>query len=491
MITTETDIFIVGAGPVGLACAYLAELSGLKTIIVDKSEGPLQVGRADALNGRTLQLLEVADLFEELYPLGLPCNTSSIWENGKFVSRQSHWWEALEGCFHKHFLMLGQSFVEKFLNEKLDLINASVVRQTTLEDIQVTDQGCIATLSNGDIIKSDYLIGSDGSHSFVRNYFNIPFEITRPQIVWAVIDAVLDTDFSKVPEIIVFQSETSDVAWIPREGNIDRFYVRMDRKDFVIEDAMKKINTAMTPHTVTIKELVWYSQFSVKESVAENYLIQNRVILAGDACHIHSVNGGQGLNTGLADSFNLIWKLNMIKNHGANPNLLHSYENERKPVALSVIQSSGELVRSTKYSNTGTHAKDYVKIVENRAGNITGMGIRYSENGIAGTRVYDFIVNNGKEKKRLYSLLDYTKFTVLYFSDQKINLELPDFAKLIQIHPDSSQQGFWTESKYYKDQIIVVRPDSYIESAGALSEVDSLINDLMNKYSINKHSIHS
>lgn len=491
MITTETDIFIVGAGPVGLACAYLAELSGLKTIIVDKSEGPLQVGRADALNGRTLQLLEVADLFEELYPLGLPCNTSSIWENGKFVSRQSHWWEALEGCFHKHFLMLGQSFVEKLLNEKLDLINASVVRQTTLEDIQVTDQGCIATLSNGDIIKSDYLIASDGSHSFVRNYFNIPFEITRPQIVWAVIDAVLDTDFSKVPEIIVFQSETSDVAWIPREGNIDRFYVRMDRKDFVIEDAMKKINTAMTPHTVTIKELVWYSQFSVKESVAENYLIQNRVILAGDACHIHSVNGGQGLNTGLADSFNLIWKLNMIKNHGANPNLLHSYENERKPVALSVIQSSGELVRSTKYSNTGTHAKDYVKIVENRAGNITGMGIRYSEKGIAGTRVYDFMMNNGKEKKRLYSLLDYTKFTVLYFSDQKINLELPDFAKLIQIHPDSSQQGFWTESKYYKDQIIVVRPDSYIESAGALSEVDSLINDLMNKYSINKHSIHS
>lgn len=491
MITTETDIFIVGAGPVGLACAYLAELSGLKTMIIDKSEGPLQVGRADALNGRTLQLLEVADLFEELYPLGLPCNTSSIWENGKFVSRQSHWWEALEGCFHKHFLMLGQSFVEKLLNEKLDSINASVVRQTTLEDIQVTDQGCIATLSNGDIIKSDYLIGSDGSHSFVRKYFNIPFEITRPQIVWAVIDAVLDTDFSKVPEIIVFQSETSDVAWIPREGNIDRFYVRMDRKDFVIEDAMKKVNIAMAPHTVTIKELVWHSQFSVKESVAEKYLIQDRVILAGDACHIHSVNGGQGLNTGLADSFNLIWKLNMIKNHGANPNLLNAYESERKPVALSVIQSSGELVRSTKYSNTGTHAKDYVKIVENRAGNITGMGIRYSQKGIAGTRVYDFIVNNGKEKKRLYSLLNYTNFTLLYFSDQKINLEVPDFVKLIQIYPDNSQQGFWTDSKYYKDQIIVVRPDSYIESAGELSEVDFLINNLMNKYSINKHSIHS
>ncbi|OEK08280.1 hypothetical protein A8C32_02145 [Flavivirga aquatica] len=483
MITKETDIFIVGAGPVGLACAYLAELSGLKTIIIDKSEGPLKVGRADALNGRTLQLLEVANLFEELYPLGLPCNTSSIWENGKFVSRQSSWWDELEGCFHKHFLMLGQSFVEKLLDEKLNALNASVLRQTTLEDILVTDEGCISILSNGDVIKSDYLIGSDGSHSFVRKHFNVPFEITRPQIVWAVIDAVLDTDFTKVPEIIVFQAETSDVAWIPREGNIDRFYVRMDRKDFTIEDAMERVNIAMSPYIVKIKELVWFSQFSVKESVAEKFLIQDRVILAGDACHIHSVNGGQGLNTGLADSFNLIWKLSMIKNYGANKSLLNSYENERKPIALSVIQSSGELVRSTKYSKSGTHAKDYVEIVEKRAGNITGMGIRYSEKGLAGTRVYDIKVNKGKEKNRLYTLLDYTKFTLLYFSDQKIDLELPDFVKLIQIHSNDSKHELWTESEHYKNQIVLVRPDSYIESLGPLSETDSLIKDFLSKYS--------
>ncbi|WP_103863554.1 FAD-binding protein [Aquimarina sp. I32.4] len=483
MIRKETDILIIGAGPVGLLCAYLAELSGLKTIIIDTSVGPLEVGRADALNARTLQLLEVVDLFKELYPLGLPCNTSSVWEKGKFVSRQSSWWNELEGCFHKHFLMLGQAFVEKLLDEKLTSINAPVVRQTTIEDIQITDQGCISTLSNKEIIKSTYLIGADGSNSFVRNYFNIPFEITRPQIIWAVIDAVFETDFPKVPEIIVFQAETSDVAWIPREGEIDRFYVRMDRKDFIMEDAIEKINLAMAPHTVKIKEFVWFSQFSVKESVAESYLIKDRVILAGDACHIHSVNGGQGLNTGLADSFNLIWKLSMIKNHGAHQSLLSSYESERKPIALSVIESSGELVRSTKYSNSGTHAKDYVKIVEKRAGNITGMGIRYSEKGIIRTRVYDLIVHQEKDKKRLYSLLEYTKFTLLYFSDQRIDLELPDFVNLLQIHSNNSQYGFWTESKHYKDQVIIVRPDAYIESVGTLNEINTLIKGLVAKYS--------
>ena len=485
MITKETDILIIGAGPVGLLCAYLAELSGLKTIIIDKSEGPLEVGRADALNARTLQLLETVDLFKDLYPQGLPCNTSSIWEKGKFVSRQSSWWNELEGCFHKHFLMLGQSFVEKLIDKKLALINAPVLRQTTIKDTYIEGEKCISTLSNGTIIKSNYLIGADGSQSFVRNHFNVPFEIRRPQIIWAVIDAEFETDFIKVDEIIVFQSETSDVAWIPREGKIDRFYIRMDRKDFTIEDAMERINVAMAPHTIKIKELVWFSQFSVKESVAEKYIIQNRVILAGDACHIHSVNGGQGLNTGLADSFNLIWKLSMIKNHGASQNLLNSYENERKVVALSVIESSGELVRSTKYSSTGTHAKDYIKIVEKRAGNITGMGIRYGESGIVGTRIYDFKVNQGKKLNRLYSLLDYTKFTLLYFGNEKLNLELPSYIKLIQIYSTDSIQNYWTDNNYYKNQVVIVRPDTYIELTGDLNEVNSLVKELISKYSEN------
>ncbi|HDV5941610.1 TPA: FAD-dependent monooxygenase, partial [Legionella pneumophila] len=109
MSAQVADVVIVGAGPVGLMCAYLGQRCGIHTVIVDKSDGPLEVGRADALNARTLQLLELADLFDELYPLGKICNTSSVWADGQFISRQSSWWEELEGCLHKHFLMLGQS----------------------------------------------------------------------------------------------------------------------------------------------------------------------------------------------------------------------------------------------------------------------------------------------------------------------------------------------------------------------------------------------
>jgi 2-polyprenyl-6-methoxyphenol hydroxylase-like FAD-dependent oxidoreductase len=468
------DVLIVGAGPVGLFCAYLGRLCGLNIVVVDQSDGPLAVGRADALNARTLQLLEVVDLFDDLYPLGKTCKTSSVWANGKFFSRQSSWWDEIEGCLHRHFLMIGQSHVEKLLDGKLKQAGAPVKRATTVNQIEIDGDECLTTLSSGEKIRSRYLIGADGSRSFVRDHFKIPFEIVRPQIVWAVIDAVIETDFPKVPEIIVFQAETSDVAWIPREGEIDRFYVRMDAAEFTFDEAMGKINRAMHPHSVTIKETVWYSRFSVKESVAETFFARDRVFLAGDAGHVHSVNGGQGLNTGLADAFNLMWKLNLVLKFGADPKLLRTYEGERKPVAESVIESSGELVRSTKYSPTGTHAEDYVNIVRKRAGNITGMGIRYGESGLRGSRLFDMEISHKGATTRLYSLLDYTRFTLLIFGECNLEPKLPAYVKVIQILPGKSRAGYSTESSPYRNQAILVRPDSYIESSTPIDQIESI-----------------
>lgn len=477
MTTEATDIVIVGAGPVGLMCAYLGRLCGLQTVVVDKSSGPLKVGRADALNARTLQLLEIVDLFAEIYPLGKTCNTSSVWSDGRFVSRQSSWWDELEGCLHKHFLMLGQSYIEKLLDEKLKQSGSAVRRATTVEDIRLAHDGCLTRLSSGETVQSKFVIGADGSRSFVRDRFHIPFQIARPQLIWAVIDGIIETDFPKVPEIVVFQAETSDVAWIPREGEIDRFYVRMDTKEFTAEEAIAKINRAIQPHTLSFKEIVWFSQFSVKESVAEKFQLHDRVFLAGDACHIHSVNGGQGLNTGVADAFNLMWKLNMVMNFAAPTSLLQTYEGERKPVALSVVETSGELVRSTKYSTDRTHAQDYVKIVQKRAGNITGMGIRYGDKGLVGSRIFDFELFDGRFATRLYSLLDYSCFTLLVFAETELELHPPKFINVIQIYPSQREAGLWKQNGPYSNQAILVRPDSYIESSVSLDKAASLLDE--------------
>lgn len=453
MTTVETDIVIVGAGPVGLMGAYLARLSGLRAVVLDKSSGPLTVGRADALNARTLQLLEIAGLFDELYPLGKPVNTSSVWANGGFVSRQSAWWDALEGCLHKHFLMLGQSHVEQLLDTKLREAGTPVRRGVEVTNVQLNEPGCLTTLANGDKFQSRFVIGADGSRSLVRELFRIPFEVTKPQLIWAVIDGVIETDFPKVPEIISFQADTSDVAWIPREGDIDRFYVRMDVKDFTTEEAVTKINRAMAPHALKFKEIVWSSQFSVKESVAERYAVNERVFLAGDAAHIHSVNGGMGLNTGLADIFNLIWKLNAVTNFGAPLDLLKSYEAERKPVAMGVIETSGALVRSTKYAPEGQHAKAYVDLVQQRAGYITGMGVRYGNEGLVGTRLYDFVVRHGVKETRVYSLLDYARHTFIVPDDRE--LDVPLHVKILRVSAEESPYG---------TRAVSVRPDGYIET---------------------------
>jgi 2-polyprenyl-6-methoxyphenol hydroxylase-like FAD-dependent oxidoreductase len=479
MTNREIDILIVGAGPVGLMCAYLGTLCGLSVLAVDKSDGPLKVGRADALNARTLQFLEIVGLFDELYPLGKICNTSSVWANGNFISRQSSWWDELEGCFHKHFLMLGQSHIELILDEKLKSLDVPLLRSTRVNDIKISDSGCITSLSNGIKIKSKYLIGADGASSFVREHLKIPFDIIRPQIIWAVVDGIIETDFPKVPEIIVFQSETSDVAWIPREGDIDRFYVRMDRKDFSFVEVLEKINHAMKPHFLKFNEVVWFSQFSVKESLASKFFSHERVFLAGDSCHIHSVNGGQGLNTGLADAFNLIWKLNMVLNQKVSQSLLTTYESERKPVAQSVIESSAELVRATKYSEQGTHAQDYVKIVQKRAGNITGMGIRYVGDGLDGTRLFDFELYKANSKHRVYSLLSYNCYTLLVFSEVSINFNLSSFIKLITIKSKKDDHHFWSESSPYKNQIILVRPDSYIEFIKPTVQLEKCLEQIL------------
>lgn len=223
--------------------------------IADKSAAPLEVGRADALNARTLQLMSLAGLFDELYPQGKPVNTSSVWGDGKFVSRQSAWWDALEGCCaalpHDAPELHGEG-TDRMLTEA----NRGMRQQEIVSIEAMTgDYQHLVTLSNGEKFEAKVLIGSDGSRSFVRDHFKVPFEITRPQIVWAVIDGVLDTDFPKVNEIIVFQAETSDVAWIPRERDIDRFYVRMDVKDFTMEDAVAKINRAMKPYTLKFKSV--------------------------------------------------------------------------------------------------------------------------------------------------------------------------------------------------------------------------------------------
>ncbi|RYP63970.1 hypothetical protein DL771_009005 [Monosporascus sp. 5C6A] len=270
--------------------------------------GPLELGRADALNARTQQYLEIVGILDDLLPKGIKCNN------------------------------LGRT------------------------------------------VRGKYAVAADGARSTVRSALNISFTGTKPEMVWMVLDTFIDTDFPVCSEIITFQlNGQSRVSWIPRERGMARFYV-LQEGETTQERAENSIREHLAPYRVDFMKTEWFSTFDVKERIASTFVSNQgsgRIILAGDAAHVHSVNGGQGLNTGIADAFALSWRvITAIKCKklapGAALDLIRSYDTERRQVAQGVIDVAARLVRDTVHT-----AKQYVATIEKNAGYITGMGVSY------------------------------------------------------------------------------------------------------------------
>ncbi|KAI0169582.1 FAD binding domain-containing protein [Hypoxylon sp. FL1284] len=436
-IREEDDLVIVGGGPTGLLSAVLARKLGLSVSVIDEKTASLPVGRADALNARTQQYLEVAGILDELLPKGIQCNTSSTFREGDFKSRQSEWWTGLEHCYRKNFLMIGQPQVEQAMLHQIDTPVRFGERVTSI--VEDAD-GVTVTTDAGRTIRAKYALGADGAKSTVRSKAGIASEGTKPEMIWTVLDTFLDTDFPMCPEIITFQLRgQSRVSWIPRERGMSRFYVLLDG-EITQEKAEASIREHLAPYRVDFARTEWFSTFEIKERIASSFVTkegQGRIILAGDAAHVHSVNGGQGLNTGVADAFGLIWRVVLAcgktSSGAASPDVLKSYDIERRTVAQDVINVAARLVRDTMHT-----AKQYVATIEKNAGYITGMGVSYysigsplvveSERGIwkAGRRCPDLTLisprlaeGQPQKRQRIYSVARYGQFLMLDIGGSK------------------------------------------------------------------------
>ncbi|PLB49768.1 monooxygenase [Aspergillus steynii IBT 23096] len=493
-VGTETensvDLVIVGGGPTGLAIAVLARSLGLSIRILDSKEGPLDLGRADALNARTQQYLEVSKTLDRLLPQGITCNTSSTFEAGEFTSRQSHWWTSLKHTFRPNFLIIGQPRVEAALLEQLDV---PVDYDRTVISITESATGASVTTNKGETFSGKYVVAADGARSFVRTALDIPFTGTKPEMVWAVLDTFIETDFPVCPEIITFQVDgQARVAWIPRERGMSRFYILLDG-EITQAKAEASVRAHMAPHKVDFVKTEWFSTFDIKERIAGTFISQSgngRIVLAGDAAHVHAVNGGQGLNTGIADAFALTWRLGLAAKGLSGHEVLRSYDTERRAVAASVIEVAALLVRSTIKT-----ALEYVDAIERNAGYITGMGVSYpsgtlvreSEFGefVAGHRCPDLTVTalsdshnvHTGEERRMYTLFQYGKFVVLFLGDQAGSVSATALQKYQQvaefwnIHADDKgidsevpeYQARWVENQ---SGVVVIRPDFYTGYAG-------------------------
>lgn len=515
----QVDLAIIGGGPTGLLTGLLAERLGVSICIIDNKNGPLELGRADALNARTQQYLEVVKILDELLPQGITCNTSSTFADGDFKSRQSHWWTGLEYAQRKNFLMLGQPVIEKAL---ADHLTTPVCFGERVVAIAEDNTGVTTTTDRGRTIRSKYAVAADGARSTVRRELGLAFTGTKPEMIWAVLDTFIDTDFPVCPEIITFQlNGQSRVSWIPRERGMARFYVLLDG-EITQGKAENSIRAHMAPHRVDFKRTEWFSTFEIKERIASSFISQNgggRIFLAGDAAHVHSVNGGQGLNTGIADAFALAWRLaTAIKNTtlsaDAVQKLTQSYDVERRTVAQGVIDVAATLVRDTVHT-----AKQYVSTIERNAGYITGMGVSYdgissplvteSAAGIwkAGRRCPDIELFSSScqtqaNPERLYSLVTYGRYLVLMIGGKENRSDVglgrfKDAASLFYIGPHRGGPGQGNATEKITDSTVeplhfsadfvsnsdsytvVVRPDMYIGYVGQGDHWVQYLSDLV------------
>ncbi|KAK9419715.1 putative FAD binding domain-containing protein [Seiridium unicorne] len=503
------DLVIVGGGPTGLLSAVLARQQGLTVSIIDEKPGRLELGRADALNARTQQYLQVVGILKGLRSKGIECNTSSTFADGVFKSRQSHWWTSLEHCLHKNFLMIGQPDVEAAL---LDLIDTPVNYKEQVVAIVEDEKTVTVRTSLGRTVKAKYAIAADGARSMVRSGLGISFTGTKPEMVWAVLDTFIDTDFPVCSEIITFQlNGQARVSWIPRERGMARFYVLLDG-EINQARAENSIREHMAPHRISFVKTEWFSTFEGKfERIASSFVSKEgngRIILAGDAAHVHSVNGGQGLNTGVADAFGLGWRIAAAVHQerlvpDVTTQLIRSYDIERRTVAQDVINVAARLVRDTMHS-----AQQYVATIEKNAGYITGMGVSYdgtgspliiaSEHDIwsAGRRCpdLDLFTLASEKPQRLYSIVKYGDFLILQIGSAICRRHLfRDEATYITILGRSSDGASATsigvegsEALEFSSEIInqgeafvaVVRPDMYIGYVGDEAGADKYMSGI-------------
>lgn len=183
---------------------------------------------------------------------------SSTFCNGEFTSRQSHWWTGLENVIHKNFLMIGQPVIEAIMSRELgDLVSYNEQVVSIAED----GEGLHVATKSGRNVRGKYAFAADGAKSMVRLALGISFTGSKPEMVWAVLDTFIKTDFPTCAEIITFQLRgQSRVSWIPRERGLCRFYVLLDG-EVTLERAQESIKEHLAPYQVEFTSTEWYSTF--------------------------------------------------------------------------------------------------------------------------------------------------------------------------------------------------------------------------------------
>ncbi|TLS28487.1 hypothetical protein PpBr36_01124 [Pyricularia pennisetigena] len=394
---TVCQVCVVGAGPAGLMMAANLARMGVKVQVIDDRADQTPVGRADGLQPKTLETFRQMRLADPLLQRGVKVYDIAFWrgtadEPLHRLGREVHYPPIID-VLDPYILLVHQGMVESLFIEDMKKRGVEVRRNTAFESYSACENSfgplqinCRANVTQDrKTILASYLVGCDGAHSKVRKSIPEarPVGLSQPA-VWGVLDGELETDFPDIwSKTLVYSQEHGSILIIPRERNMTRFYIELksspksDRRELGQEFVMQRAREIMAPFEVKWKYIEWFGRYQIGQRVASRFAdSHNRAFLAGDASHTHSPKAAQGMNTSMHDSWNLAWKLNLAVRGLAKPCLLETYENERRKIALDLVNFDYEHANRIA-------GGDAVALAENFNTNvrfISGVGAEYSEN---------------------------------------------------------------------------------------------------------------
>ncbi len=299
----DTDVLVIGAGPTGLTLAAALLSRGVRAVVVDKMAAGANTSRAAAVNARSLEVLEELDVSRRMVKAGLIAP--------RFTMRQGRHilipvdFSALP-TEHPYTLMLSQADTERLLVERLGELGGDVVRPKALSRVTQDASGVTATFDDGDTIRAGYVVGADGMHSTVRTQAGIGFAGGEFAESFTLAD-VRVTGEAPRNEVILFYAKDGLTVLAPLPGDIFRVVApTADPPPLPSVEFVQALLDArgFGPGQTTVTELVWGSRFQIHHRVADTYRA-GRLLLAGDAAHVHSPAGGQGMNLGITDAMAL------------------------------------------------------------------------------------------------------------------------------------------------------------------------------------------
>ena len=347
-----TDVLIVGAGPTGLMLANQLVRRGIQPMIIDRHAGPAEQTRAMAVHARTLEIYSKLGIVERAVEAGQRGDAANMWVGGRIKARIPLGEMGKGRSPFPYVLMLGQDENERILGEELHRQGVSVQWNTELVALEQHPDNVTATIREPDggsrKIEASYVAGCDGARSAVRELNRIGFPGAPYEHVFFVADT--EATGPMVPgELNVLLWRSGFHLFFPMRGK-DRWRVigilpkPLHGKDGLTFQELVPSLLQEGGTDLSFKSCDWFSTYRIHHRCTEHFR-DRRCFLAGDAAHVHSPMGGQGMNTGLQDAYNLAWKLALVVSGRADAMLLDSYEAERQPVAQRLLATTDRAFR--------------------------------------------------------------------------------------------------------------------------------------------------